>query len=77
MLIPFLHSGQIYYIDHLNEVTSWIHPSELPNQQNSQLPLNSPQLPPEPTLVENNHEKEPKRNFIGTMAESLEGEVQG
>ena len=76
MLIPFSHSGQIYYIDHLNEVTSWIHPSELPNQQNSQLPLTPPQLqaPSEPANHEN-HEKEPKRNFIGTMAESLEGEV--
>jgi len=64
-------SGQIYYIDHINEITSWIHPSQIENDSST------PQ--PDDTLkktISNEPDGSPnKRPYIGQIGENLEGDV--
>lgn len=65
------NSGQIYYIDHINEVTSWVHPSQIdPNGIE-----NGNGLPPPPESPAPPDAPKPKRPNISRMAENLEGEV--
>ena len=61
--------GQIYYIDHVNEVTSWVHPSQIePNGVENGNGLPPPPDSPAP-------EQPPPRPNISRMAENLEGKV--
>lgn len=61
--------GQIYYIDHINEVTSWVHPSQIdPNGIE-----NGNGLPPPPESPAPPDAPKPKRPNISRMAENLEG----
>ena len=66
----------------MNEITSWVHPSEIEHLQNDKSGSVTPQprdeLPPEPEIPQASRKTQsPKRTtpYIGSIGQNLEGEV--